>query len=263
MDSWPAVIGVCGLAIGIQGVLGGVRPVDGSVLAQFAKTGFNCQVTIFAEYLFDSPLKILCLSTLGIQSPAPNALVFIVFTFLPFATAFLASTEDARKTCLVLLAALPITRIAFASIGIGDSLLFAGAVAIIVSPARSVSLLSAVIMTTWHVQQGLIVLCLLAGLFFLCGDVADKRKVPYVVIGLVGGVLAYFLVRLLLMPQYHGRADFLMQHIDRFLLRMLFYWPVAFAVALPGLSGFGWRKDATPCTGPFGWRWRRLSWLAP
>ena len=85
LDSWPAVIGFCGLAIGIQVVLGGVRPVGGSILAQFAKNGFNSQVTTFAEYLFDSPLKIFFLRTLGIQSPVLIALVFIALTFLPFA----------------------------------------------------------------------------------------------------------------------------------------------------------------------------------
>ena len=134
----------------------------------------------------------------------------------------------------MLLAALPITRVSFASIGIGDAVLLAGAVAVIVSPSRSVTVLSSIMMSTWHVQQGVLALLLLAGVFVLVGAATDKRKVAYIAVGVTGGLLAYIVVRLLLAPQYHGRADFLLQHIDRFTLRMLFYWPVGIAVALPG-----------------------------
>ena len=235
LDSWPAVIGFCGVAIAVQVILGGIRPGNGSILAQFARDGFGAQVSTFAEYLFDSPLQILFLHALGIQSLSWIGVVFVVLSFLPFVAASLAADESTRKTCFVLLAALPMTRISFASLGVGDAVLIACAVAIVVSSSWPMFLLSSAAMPMWHMQQGSILLCLLAGIFFCCGDAADKRKLPYIAIGAVVGLISFVLIRIFLAPQHHGRGDFLLQYIDRFLLRMLFYWPVVISVALPGL----------------------------
>ncbi len=235
LDRWRAVVGFCILAIALQVIVGGLRPVDGSVIAEFAKNGFDAKVSVFGSYLFDSPLKIALLRALGIHSPVGLVVVFAILTFLPFVTAFLAEDDEARKTCLVLLAALPITRISFGSIGVGDAVLFSGIVAIIVSSSRSVSLLFAIVMVLWHFQQGTILVCLLGVIFLLFGHAKDRRKLPGMAIGLAAGIVAYTLIRVFLSPSYQGRAEFLLEYFERFPIRMLFYWPVAIAIAVPGL----------------------------
>ena len=238
LESWRAVLVFCLVAVGLQILVGGIRAVDGTALAMAAKDGFAAEIPAFAQYIFDSPLKILFLKVLGVQSPAGIAVIFMVLAFLPFTAALLAADEESRKTCLLAVAALPVTHVAFSTIGSGDSVILACAVAIIVSPSRWVVLAGSTIMVTWHMQQGVIVLVMMAAAFFLSGDEAARRKLAYMVAGGVLGFAIYMAFRLWVIPPYHGRAGFLAHYVERFALRLVFYWPIAVLVAVPGLIAF-------------------------
>lgn len=235
VESWPAVLVFCAAAVALQILLGGIRAVDGTALALVARDGFAAELPAFSQYIFDSPLKILFLKTLGIQSPAGIAVVFMVFAFLPFAAALLAPDEESRKTALLAVAALPVTHVSFTILGSGDSVVMACAVAVVVSSSRSVVLAAAALMVAWHMYQGVIVLVMLAAAFQLSGEEGARRKLLHLAAGAAAGLAVYLAFRYLAIPAYRGRAGFLMQYGERFALRLLFYWPVAALVAVPGL----------------------------
>jgi hypothetical protein len=235
LDGWRAVLVFCAIAAGLQILLGGIRAVDGTSLAQVAQDGFSASIENFSQYIFDSPLKVLFLKTVGITSPAGIAVLFMVLAFLPFPAALLAPDAERRKTCLLMVAALPVTHVAFSILGSGDSVMMAGAVAIIVTSSRWLVAVVAAAMIGWHMQQGVIILAMLASVMALAGDQDSRRKLPWLVAGALAGFAVYMACRWWLMPPYRGRAGFMLQHMERFALRMVFYWPVAMLVAVPGL----------------------------
>lgn len=235
LDSWPRVIAFSVFAVFVQVLFGGIRPVDGGVLAQFGRDGFAAQLMPFSQYLFDSPLKIALLHGLSLHSPAVIAVVFGGLSLLPFLAVMLAHEREMRLDALLVLAVLPLTRVSFGWLGVGDALLVALVVAVVLSQSRLVLGLGSMLGVGWHLQQGAVALAVLAIVMFFRGDAADRKKLPYLGMGLVAGILLVVLVKLWIVPQHQGRAEFLLKYIDRFALRMLFYWPVAVAIVLPGL----------------------------
>src|SRR4051812_5584418 len=122
IDTWQGVLAFTAVAIFLQMLLGGIRPVDGSMLGHFARNGFGAQLpTNFAQYLFDSPLKVVLVHALSLTSPVMLAAVFAAMTLLPFATMLLARDAEMRKTGILLLAALPSIRVSLSSLGVGDA----------------------------------------------------------------------------------------------------------------------------------------------
>src|SRR5689334_9658996 len=146
LESWRSILWLAVAAIVLQIVFGGLRPVDGGILAKLARDGFRAELPAFAQYLFDSPLKIVFLKTLGVQSPALIAGLFLVLSFLPFAAALLAPDDERRKSAFLLAAALPLTRISFGSLGVGDAVMFAGAIAVVVSRSAPVLLVASALL---------------------------------------------------------------------------------------------------------------------
>lgn len=236
IETWRGVLTFAAVAVFLQVLVGGVRPVDGSMLAYFAHNGFSAQLpTNFAQYLFDSPLKVALISGLSVTSLAALAAVFAALTFLPFAAMLLARDEEIRKTGVVLLAALPLTRISMSSLGVGDAVLFAIVVALVVSPLRLVAMSGALVAVGWHVQQGTLVVIALGVVMLFRADPQDRAKLPFLAAGLLCSLLVEGALQIWLIPQHQGRAGTLALYLDRFLLRSLFYWPVAAVVAIPGL----------------------------
>jgi hypothetical protein len=234
LESWRSVLWLVGMAIAAQIVFGGLRPVDGSVISTLARDGFRAELPAFAQYLFDSPLKIVLLKAIGIQSPTLLAGLFLALSFLPFAAAFLAEDDERRKSAFLLAAALPLTRISFGSLGVGDAVMFAGAIAVVVSRSRPVLLVASAVLVGWHVQQGVLLLGLVVGLGWLTGARRDRASLAMIVLGTALGTAFFLLSRTWLAFPYQSRLGFLLAHHDRFLLRIVFYWPAAIAVALPG-----------------------------
>jgi hypothetical protein len=235
LDSWKAILAFAAVAVILQVLFGGVRPVDGGVLAALARDGFHAELAPFSQYLFDSPLEIIFLHVIGLASPVGLTLVFALLGLLPFLAALLADDRETARTTLLLLAVLPLTRISLGWLGTGDPVLFAGVVAIIVSWRPALIVIVAALLVFWHFQQGVILLILLGGMIVMSGDNRQRAKLVPLVAGLVLGVLLYGAAKLWLLPPYQGRAAFLLQHLDRFALRILFYWPAALAVGLPGM----------------------------
>jgi len=234
LESWRSVLWLAGIAIAAQVLFGGMRPVDGSVLATLARDGFRAELPPFAQYLFDSPLKIVLLKAIGLQSPTLIAGLFLALSFLPFAAALLAEDDERRKSAFLLAAALPLTRISFGSLGVGDAVMFAGAIAVVVSRSRLVLLFASAVLVGWHVQQGVLLLGLVVVLGWVTGERRDRASLAMIVAGVVLGVAFFLLSRTWLPFPYQSRLGFLLAHLDRFLLRIVFYWPAAIAVALPG-----------------------------
>ncbi|HTR84578.1 MAG TPA: hypothetical protein VMI56_08875 [Reyranella sp.] len=235
LDSWRAILAFSAVAVILQVLLGGVRPVDGGVLAALARDGFHAQLSPFSQYLFDSPLKIIFLRGIGISSPVGLTLLFVFLSVLPFLAALLADDRETRRTAFLLLAALPLARISLGWLGTGDSVLFAGTVAIIVSQRPAVIAGAAVVLVSWHFQQGVILVALMGGTILVSGDGGQRAKLVPLAAGLATGMLLYGAAKLWLLPSYQGRTGFLLQYIDRFALRILFYWPAALAIGLPGM----------------------------
>jgi hypothetical protein len=234
LESWRSVLWLGGIAVAAQIVFGGMRPVDGSVIATLARDGFRAELPAFAQYLFDSPLKIVFLKALGIQSPTLLAGLFLVLSFLPFAAALLAPDDERRKSAFLIAAALPLTRISFGSLGVGDAVMFAGAIAVVVSRSAPVLLVASAVLVGWHVQQGILLLGLVFVLGYVTGERRDRASLAMIALGVVLGVAFFLLSRTWLAFPYQSRLGFLLAHLDRFLLRIAFYWPAAIAVALPG-----------------------------
>ncbi|MEI6203512.1 MAG: hypothetical protein WCP68_16300, partial [Enhydrobacter sp.] len=110
VETWRGVLAFVAVAVLLQALVGGIRPVDGSMLTHFARNGFGAQLpTNFAQYLFDSPLKVALVHGLSLTSPVMLAAVFAAMTFVPFAAMLLARDAEMRKTGIILLAALPVT----------------------------------------------------------------------------------------------------------------------------------------------------------
>lgn len=236
IETWRGVLTFAGGAIFLQLLVGGLRPVDGSMLVHFAQDGFGTRLpTNFAQYLFDSPLKVAVVHALHLTSPLKLATFFAVLTFLPFAAALLARDDDMRKTAIVVLAALPLTRISMSSLGVGDAVLFAVVVAMATSPSRFVAVAAAFVAVGWHVQQGTLIVIALGLVLRFGGDPGERAKLPYLAAGLVGGLVVEGLLLTLVIPEHQGRVGNLALYIDRYLLRSLFYWPAALVVAIPGL----------------------------
>jgi len=236
VETWRGVLAFAAVAVFLQALVGGIRPVDGSMLAHFARSGFDAQLpTNFAQYLLDSPLKVALVHALFLTSPLKLAAFFAALTFLPFAAVLLAKDEEVRKTAVVLLAALPLTRVSLSSLGVGDAVLFAVVVALVVSPSRLVAIAGALVAIGWHVQQGALIVIALGLVMFFRGDPRDRAKLPFLAAGLLGGLLIELALQVLFIPQHQGRAGSLALYLDRFLLRSLFYWPAAVVVAIPGL----------------------------
>ena len=163
------------------------------------------------------------------------ATVFAAMTFLPFAAMLLAGDAEMRKSGIVLLAALPLTRISLSSLGVGDAVLLAAVAALVVSPSRIVAVVGAGVAVGWHVQQGTLMMIVLGVVLFVRGEPRDRAKLPFVAAGVLCGLAAELALQLWLVPAHQGRADTLVLYGGRFLLRSLFYWPVAAVVAIPGL----------------------------
>lgn len=238
IETERGVVAFAGVALFLQVLVGGVRPVDGSMLIHFAESGFGAQLpTNFAQYLFDSPLKMAVVHVLHLTSPLRLAAFFALLTFLPFAAALLARDGEVRKTAIVLLAALPLTRVSLSSLGVGDAALFAVIVTLVVSPSRLVAIVGTIIAVGWHVQLGTLMLIALGLVMFFQRDPRHRAKIPYLAAGLAIGLLIQVVLLVLLIPGHQGRAASLALYHDRFLLRSLFYWPAAVVVAVPGLLG--------------------------
>ena len=234
LESWRSVLWLAAMAVAAQIVFGGLRPVDGSVISALARDGFRAELPAFAQYLFDSPLKIVVLKAIGIQSPTLLAGLFLALSVLPLAAAFLAEDDERRKSAFLLAAALPLTRISFGSLGVGDAVMFAGAIAVVVSRSRPVLLVASAVLVGWHVQQGVLLLGLVVGLGWVTGERRDRASLAMIVLGAALGIAFFLLSRTWLAFPYQSRLGFLLAHLDRFLLRIVFYWPAAIAVALPG-----------------------------
>src|SRR5476651_431528 len=236
VETWRGVLGFTAVAIFLQALVGGIRPVDGSMLGHFARNGFGAQLpTNFAQYLFDSPLKVALVHGLSLTSPVMLAAVFAAMTFLPFAAMLLAGDVEMRKTGIVLLAALPLTRISLSSLGVGDAVLFAAVAALVVSPSRFVAVVGALVAVGWHVQQGTLMMIALGVVMFVRGEPRDRAKLPFVAVGLLCGLAIEVALQLWLVPAHQGRAGSLVLYGEHFLLRSLFYWPAAAVIAIPGL----------------------------
>ncbi len=236
VETWRGVLAFVTVAVLLQALVGGIRPVDGSMLTHFARNGFGAQLpTNFAQYLFDSPLKVALVHGLSLTSPVMLAAVFAAMTFLPFAAMLLARDAEMRKTGIVLLAALPVTRVCLSSLGVGDAVLLAAVVALAVSPSRSVALVGALVAIGWHVQQGTLMMIALCIVLFVRGEPRDRAKLPFVAGGVLCGLAVAVALQFWLVPAHQGRADSLVLYGGRFLLRSLFYWPAAVVIAIPGL----------------------------
>ena len=236
VETWRGVLAFTAIAVFLQVLVGGIRPVDGSMLGYFARNGFGAQLpTHFAQYLFDSPLKVALVHGLSLTSPVMLAAVFAAMTFLPFAAMLLAGNAEVRKTGIVVLAALPLTRISLSSLGVGDAVLFAAVAALVVSPSRLVAVVGALVAVGWHVQQGTLMMIALGVVMFIRGEPRDRAKLPFVAVGVLCGLAIEVGLQLWLVPAHQGRAESLVLYGERFLLRSLFYWPAAAVIAIPGL----------------------------
>lgn len=235
LDRWGAILAFTAVAVILQVLFGGVRPVDGSALAALARDGFHAQIPPFSQYLFDSPLEIIFLHGLGLSSPVGLTLVFALLSVLPFLAALLADDRETARTTFLLAAVLPLTRISLGWLGTGDPVLFACVIALVVSSRAVVVVVISAVLVFWHFQQGVILLVLLGGMILVSGDGRQRTKLTPLALGLVLGILLYGAAKLWLLPPYQGRAGFLLQHLDRFALRMTFYWPAALAIGLPGM----------------------------
>lgn len=223
-------------AAALQVVWGGVRFVDGGALLQFSQVGFQAQLQLTSQYLFDSPLKILFLQALHLNSPVLIGALFIALTFLPLVPIWIFARDLNERTQLLAIATiLPIWKLMFQNTGVGDSVVIAGAIVLAVARNRVVLAAVAFLMLLWHFQQSALIAVIVVA---LCaaerGPNYLGRLVP-VAIGALAGAAAFAIIEIFLVPPHLGRGGYILSIILPTFLRQNFsYLPIALSAIVSG-----------------------------
>lgn len=219
----------------LQVICGGVRFVDGSVLLQFSQAGFQAKLQDFSQYLFDSPLKIMFLMMLRLGSAPEIGGVFLLLNFLPFVTIlFLSRDRQENLDLLVILSIIPIWKLMFQNIGVGDSIIISGTIVLIVARQWIFVILGAFVMVLWHFQQGALILFIISALCIATGDSDGRARLKSMATGAVLGLLTFAMIETFLVPPHTGRLTAVIEHIGPILEKNLLYLPIALCALVPG-----------------------------
>jgi hypothetical protein len=204
----------------LQVVCGGIRFVDGSMLVQFSQAGFDARLQDFSQYLFDSPLKIMFLQALGLDSALTIGIIFLVLNFLPVAAVFLVSKNRQERTDLLLIVSvLPIWKLMFQNVGVGDAVMFAGAICLVVARQWMAVTLAAFVIVLWHFQQGAMIVLILCALGVVGQRPEDWGRLKAQIAGGMAGILVFVALTIFLIPPHTGRLGFIVAYMAPFLTK--------------------------------------------
>ena len=221
-------------AIG-QILLGGVRFVDGGSLMLLAADGFHAHLKEFSQYLFDSPLKIAFLHALRLTSATSIGIIFLALNILPvLAIVIFGKSTKERVVLLAIFGILPTWKIMFQNVGIGDSVVFAGSIILIIADPAWLVAGTAALLTLWHFQQGALICAIVSSLLISRARAHDRIRAFSILRGLLVGALIFLIVHLFFSPNYSGRAQFMLSFMGPFLIRNIIYLPVGLACVVPG-----------------------------
>ena len=227
---------IFGCAIFLQIICGGIRFVDGSILLQFSQFGFRAELKEFSQYLFDSPLKVLLLKLLDFQSVIGISILFIIANILPLITAAAVARDKTDFFSIMLVCcAMPLWKIMFQNIGIGDSFIISCAIVVVAS--RSSLLLTTIscIMLLWHFQQGILIAFYVCALLVTTKEIEYRERFKAIAMGAAVGAAIFVLLKIFLIPSSSSRFQFIFSQMGSFFLRNILYIPIALCAAIPGL----------------------------
>jgi hypothetical protein len=222
-------------AIVLQVVCGGVRFVDGSMLLQFSQAGFQANLKDFSQYLFDSPLKILFLRAIHLDSASAIGALFLALNFLPLITILFVSRDRLeRQYLLAIVSIVPIWKLMFQNIGVGDSIVISGTIVLVVA-RHWLSLASAAfLMVLWHFQQGIL---MVSFVFVLCSAMPGPGRsirLRALAAGAMVGICSFVAIKTFLVPPHTSRLEFIFAHMAPFLSKNVLYLPIALCAIVPG-----------------------------
>ncbi|MGC8536208.1 MAG: hypothetical protein ACP5QR_11875 [Rhizomicrobium sp.] len=231
----PGLLSLVTIAAIAQIILGGVRFVDGGALMMLAADGFHAHLKEFSQYLFDSPLKIGLIHALRLTSATSIGIVFLALNALPvLAILLLGKSAKERVILLAIFGVLPTWKIMFQNVGIGDSVVLAGSIILIIADLSWFVAGTAALLTLWHFQQGVFICAIVSSLLISSARPDDRIRAFSILRGLLVGALMFFFVHLFISPNYSGRAQFMLSYMGPFLIRNIIYLPVGLACVVPG-----------------------------
>lgn len=222
-------------AAALQVLIGGVRFVDGTMLMQFANVGFDAKLNDFSQYLFDSPMKILLLWLLPMKSATAIAVFFLGLCLLPLAAIWLVAETDRERIQLsALITLLPIWKVMFQNVTVGDSVTISCVMLMIMARRVWLVVIAGAFLLVWHFQQGLLASLIIMTMLLLSSQEDRTQRLIALGVGVALGCSAFLAFSLLLSPPHSGRMQFIFTHMAPFLTRNVQYLPIALCVLIPG-----------------------------
>ena len=222
-------------AAALQVVCGGVRFQDGSVLLQLTQFGFQANLEDFSQFLFDSPLKILFLQAMHLNTVPSIGVLFLVLNFLPLIVILsLSRRADERCQLLAITCIMPIWKLMFQNTGVGDSVIIAGTILTVVARSRLTVASAAFVMSLWHFQQGILILLIIIALDAAERGVHFRGRPLFLAIGAAAGVVSFFAIEAFLVPPHVGRLGYVSMLLSTYLQKNILFLPIACCAIVPG-----------------------------
>ena len=222
-------------AAALQVVLGGMRFVDGSMLLQFSQVGFQAQLQDSSQYLFDSPLKIVLLRLLHLDSATAIGLLFIALNFLPLAAIWLvARQQQERLALLAIVTIMPIWKVMFQNIGVGDSVVIACTIVLVMARCWPCVGITTFAMVLWHFQQGMLI-CLILSVLCIAAQEPERRpRIMSILLGAAAATIVFSILKVYFMPSYTDRLGVNLAHMGPSLRQNLLFFPIGICAIVPG-----------------------------
>ncbi|MCC8995345.1 MAG: hypothetical protein LM550_17040, partial [Candidatus Contendobacter sp.] len=211
-------------------IISGIRFSDGSMLLAIAR-GATVDNSVFtnsaAQYVWDSPLKIITLQLL----PAKIIIIALAFGFLGILPLIGIISKDYHKfwIAFVVVFLTPAFKVSIQNMGVGDG--FVVFLIIIMSLSRSFFLVAVplFLIAIWHPQQSFFIgISYLLARYCYVGELNKKELVT--VFGSLGiAALIFFFYKSTLSFSYSGREVYMASRINELLHHNLIYAPIAFA----------------------------------
>ena len=223
-------------AIVLQILCGGVRFVDGSILLQFSQNGFEANIEDTSQFLFDSPLKVLLLRGLHLDNAVAIGLLFLALNLLPLlAILLVARNLKERLELLAVVSIMPMFKLMFQNVGVGDSVVIAGTIVLVAARHWVPLILTAYVIVLWHFQQGVLIVSILFALSVAMRSPGWQSRIRALAIGSVTGVLTFAVIQKFLVPPHLGRLGYVLTHMAQIFHRNLLYLPIALCPMVPGV----------------------------
>ena len=219
-----------------QLALSGFNAVDGGVIAALSRDP-GTALAVSSQHVLDSPLPIALGHLLGAETLAGAAALAGALALIPILALalgkplqFLSSAQT--YSLLAVSCITPVWKTLALYVGKADGICLALSVTLVLAASPAVLLLSAILLVLNHIQQGILILSLLA---LVC--LPDRRRAFLLTGGGVAGyVAAVTLQSILGMQEHAGRTDYVLAHWGDEVFNLT---PVLI-LAIAGALGGGW-----------------------